>query len=143
MSENIINKKRVTEKVLDIEGRTFKIVKFDPLLGNYILLKCVTEVLPFGIGEKAGIEHKSEAKPINKEDFISLQADVLKHAYEILPGDTPPVVRENDTYGVMDLSMGIAIQLLIGVLAFNFSDFFVGDGFSNIKDLLDSVSANM
>ena len=44
-------KKRKVEDTIIIEGRTFKLHKFDPLLGNYILLQLFTVALPFGIGD--------------------------------------------------------------------------------------------
>ena len=51
--ENI--SKRQNSKLIDINERTFKINKFDPLMGNYILLQLVQFVLPFGISDKVGL----------------------------------------------------------------------------------------
>lgn len=127
-------KKRVSEDTLVIDGRTFKTKKFDPLLGNYILLKLFTMTLPFGIGEaiKSTIGKGTEKIPIDtskneqmsKADFLELQRDILSFASELLPSGEAPVVRENGTYGIQDFTMSIALQLIIAVVAFNFSDFF-------------------
>lgn len=136
MPENI--KKRVTEDTIEIEGRTFKLKSFDPLIGNYILLKLITMILPFGIGDmiKKNIGEGTEmipessstsAKQMSKEEFIEFQRDILKHVFEILPGDTVPVVRENNTYGIQNFTMTIAISLLVAEVAFNFNDFFKED----------------
>lgn len=136
MPENI--KKRVTEDIIEIEGRAFKLKSFDPLIGNYILLKLITMILPFGIGDmiKKNIGEGTEmipessstsAKMMSKEEFIEFQRDILKHVFEILPGDTVPVVRENNTYGIQNFTMTIAISLLVAEVAFNFNDFFKED----------------
>ncbi len=148
--ENMNVKKRVTEDILTIDGRTFKIEKFNPLLGNYILLKCMSLALPFGIAEQAagkmeGAESLvNKNKPqISKEEFIELQIDILTHAYEILPGNTTPVLRKDGTPGILDFSMKIAIQLIIAIIAFNFSDFFGEDASSIIPTgLAGSMFAN-
>lgn len=126
-----ISKRKVEDEV-EIDGRTFKLKAFDPLLGNYILVKLLTTVLPFGISsalnEKSGTEmlpvDTNKVQEISKKDFMELQKDVLSFCYEVLPGDNPPVIRENGTYGVANLTMKIVFQLLISCLAFNFADFF-------------------
>lgn len=126
-------KKRVTEDRIEIEGRKFKLTSFDPLLGNYILFKLFTSVMPFGIGgmlnkniegtEKVPTD-TSSVPPMSKQDFLELQRDVLSFVYEELPAGPTPVVRENGTYGIMNFTMSIAMQLLIAELSFNFDDFF-------------------
>lgn len=134
--ENI--KKRIVEDEVEIEGRTFKLKAFDPLIGNYVLVKLLTTVLPMGLGnmlnEKAGTEmvqtDTGKMPEISKKDFIELQKDVLSFCYEILPGDLAPIVRENGTYGVSNLTMKIVFQLLISCLAFNFAGFFEENPFS-------------
>lgn len=132
-------KKRVTEDTMKIGDRTFKLHSFDPLLGNYILLKLFTMVLPFGIGDMIkgaigkGTEKiptsSSDAQPMGKADFLEMQKDILSHVTEVLQGGESPVVRENGTYGISDFTMSIALQLLIAAIAFNFNDFF-GDALS-------------
>lgn len=146
-------KKRVTEDTLKIDGRTFQIRKFDPLLGNYIVMQLFMNVIPFGLGDTlsekvpgfSSVANKANTgKVMDKATFLDLQRDILSHAVEILPGDKAPVVRENGTYGIMNFTQKICIELLIAILAFNFSDFFGEEGSSNGDDSVqDSNSANM
>lgn len=129
-------KKRVTENELAIDGRTFKLRKFDPLLGNYILMKLFTMTLPFGIGDvlkqaatkntemSAIASANTKTEMMSKADFLELQRDILSHCYEVLPAGETPVVMQNGQYGIMNFTMGICMQLLIATVAFNFNDFF-------------------
>lgn len=134
--ENI--SKRQNAKLVDIEERTFKIKKFDPLMGNYILLQIMRYVLPFGISEKVGvpdsITNNVDRVNISKKDFIELQRDVLSVCYETLPAGDAPIVRDDGTYGVMDFNSNIAIRLLIAAFTFNFSDFFGENGLTSLLD---------
>lgn len=131
--ENI--SRRETTSTYNMGGRNFLINSFDPMEGNYILAQILTFVLPFGIGDmlksSMGTEMKSDigstGKMMNKKDFINLQIDILKNVEEIFPtGEKSPVVRENGTYGISDVTMGMLIKLIVAALAFNFKDFFDG-----------------
>nr|DAH26731.1 MAG TPA: tail assembly chaperone protein [Caudoviricetes sp.] len=127
--------KRETTSTYNMGGRNFLINSFDPMEGNYILAQILTFILPFGIGDmlksSMGTEMKSDigstGKMMNKKDFINLQIDILKNVEEIFStGEKSPVVRENGTYGISDVTMGILIKLIVATLAFNFKDFFDG-----------------
>lgn len=131
--ENI--SRRETTSTYNMGGRNFLINSFDPMEGNYILAQILTFVLPFGIGDmlksSMGTEMKSDigstGKMMNKKDFINLQIDILKNVEEIFPtGEKSPVVRENGTYGISDVTMSMLIKLIVATLAFNFKDFFDG-----------------
>lgn len=131
--ENI--SRRETTSTYNMGGRNFLINSFDPMEGNYILAQILTFVLPFGIGDmlksSVGTEMKSDigstGKMMNKRDFINLQIDILKNVEEIFPtGEKSPVVRENGTYGISDVTMRMLIKLIVAALAFNFKDFFDG-----------------
>ena len=99
-------------------------------------MQILTQVLPMGLGDALKKEAGSEAnlpkadsgaKLMSKQEFIELQKDILSTVYERFEsGNKSPVIRENGTYGVSDLSMGLTINLLIASLAFNFKDFFEG-----------------
>ena len=128
-------KKRETYTTYENEGRKFKINSFDPMSGNYILMQILTCVLPFGISdalkqqvpgsETAMKTANISGKMMSKQDFISLQTDILSTVEEILPsGNTSPVVRENGTYGVEDVTSILCLKLIIASLAFNYKDFF-------------------
>lgn len=130
-------KKRETTSIFDYEDRKFEICSFDPMEGNYILMQILMFTLPFGISaalnEKFGINNKTEQKTISKEDFIQLQTDILSNVNEILyTGEKTPVVRQNRTYGISDVSMMLIIKLIIATLAFNFKDFFKESQLLNI-----------
>ena len=128
-------KKRETYTTYENEGRKFKINSFDPMSGNYILMQILTCVLPFGISDalKQQVPGSETAmktaniggKMMSKQDFIALQTDILSTVEEILPsGNTSPVVRENGTYGVEDVTSILCLKLIIASLAFNYKDFF-------------------
>lgn len=129
-------KKRETSSEFEYEGRNFIINAYDPLTGNYILMQILTQVLPMGLGDALKKEAGSEVnlpkadsgvKLMSKQEFIELQKDILSTVYEKFEsGNKSPVIRENGTYGVSDLSMGLTINLLVASLAFNFKDFFEG-----------------
>lgn len=137
-------KKHVVEDELKIGDRTFKLRAYDPLLGNYILTKLLTAVLPMGIGKflkkEVGTEmipdDSSSVPEMSKKDFLELQRDILSHCDEVLAAGNVPVVRENGTYGIQDFTMKLALQLIIASVAFNFSDFFE-EGQSLLVGLLD------
>lgn len=134
--ENI--KKRETAKLVDIEDRTFRISKFDPLLGNYILLQLVQFILPFGLSEKLGVPDALTSNVnqsvMNKVQFLELQRDILSACEEVLPAGETPVVREDGTYGIIGFTSSIAIRLLIASVTFNFSDFFDVNGLTSTQD---------
>lgn len=129
-------KKRETTSTYNMDGRVFEINSFDPMEGNYILSQILAFVMPFGVGDMLSSSVGSEMKTLNlgtsgkmmsKADFISLQVDILKTVYEKYEtGNKSPVVRENGTYGVADVTMTMLLKLLVASLAFNFKDFFAG-----------------
>lgn len=126
---------RKTEDIYEVRGRTFIIKKFDPLVGNYILMQILTMTLPFGLGSKiskaVGVDiTKGNTSKMSKEEFISLQRDILSFVYEKLPGNNTPVINQNGSYGIADFDMMLAFQLIVSIIAFNFSDFFGDEGFS-------------
>lgn len=128
-------KKREIYTTYENDGRKFKINAFDPMSGNYILMQILTCVLPFGISdaikqqapgsETAMKVANSNNKMMSKQEFIALQTDILSTVEEVLPsGNTSPVVRENGTYGVEDVTSVLCLKLIIASLTFNYKDFF-------------------
>ena len=119
-------KKRITEDIVEIDGRTFVLKKYDPMLGNYILMSAASSVLPFGISDalsKAfGINTNGKGK-LDKESFMQLQKDVLSACYERLPAGDAPIINQNG-YGVLNLSSKILTNLFLSSMIFNFQDFF-------------------
>ena len=140
-------KKRVTEDTLVLDDRTFLLTKFDPLIGNYILATLMSTFLPFGFGgvisSSLGVDvGNDKSKPmLDKKSFIELQRDILSYCFEILPGNKAPVVNESG-YGINDFSSKLAIQLIISVVAFNFSDFFEGSPLESLNSILSQSKEN-
>lgn len=134
--------KRETYTTTTIDGREFIINAYDPMIGNYLLMQIITFVLPLGLGNMISnqikgsekILSKVENKPMmTKDDFISFQTDVLSTVYErYASGEKSPVVRENGTYGIENVTMNLCLRLIISSLAFNFKDFFEGVPFQDI-----------
>lgn len=154
MEENNF-KKHETSTTYSFEDRTFEINKFDPMTGTYIMMQLFTTILPLGIGklftnqvkgsEKLVPSVGSDFKMMSKEEFIKLQIDILSTVNEkYSSGLKSPVVRENGSYGVNDVSMILIIKLLVASLTFNFTDFFgesqSTDGFGEILDLFQQNS---
>lgn len=141
---NVMDNKRETFTNIEINGRNFKVNSFDPMLGNYILFKCVTLVLPFGIGgvlsqnipgSEVSFKDTGDKPAMSKKDFMDLQIDILSTVEEVYEsGNTSPVVRENGTYGVLDVNSAMLFKLLIASLTFNFKDFFSGS--QSIKEFM-------
>ena len=124
--ENKEFKKRETKSTYSINGRNFQINSYDPMVGNYILMQVVSQVMPMG----------------RKRDFIQLQVDILSTVYELYDtGEKSPVVRENGTYGVADVNMMMIMKLLIASLAFNFKDFF--DAVPSLKGSIGGKISNL
>jgi len=132
--ENNNFKKHETFTTYEVNDRKFIINAYDPMLGNYILFQVITFVLPMGLDKALSKEVGTETKPtasvenvkmMSKEDFINLQKDILVTINEEMPGGhLAPVLRENGTYGISDVSMSLVLKLLVASLAFNFKDFF-------------------
>lgn len=125
--------KRETVSTFNLNGREFEINAYDPMEGNYILAQILAFVLPFGIGDmlsaSVGTEKQNivptSGKMMSKQDFMSLQIDILKTVKEVYStGEKSPVVRENGTYGVEDVTSILCLKLIIASLTFNYKDFF-------------------
>ena len=131
--------KRKTEDIYEYDGRKFVLTKFDPMIGNYILYKLLTFTLPFGLSNKIasmfGIDSLGGGEKIGKEEFIDLQKDILSFIYEQLPEKRAPIMNNNGSYGIVEPSMILVMQLIVAELAFNFADFF---GEKGLKDLFIS-----
>lgn len=131
MENNV--QQRETTSIFEDGGRKFEITSFDPIEGNYILLQVINFILPFGLGDILSKEVGSEISSLqpeaptmmSKEDFISLQRDILKTINEVYEsGAKSPVVRSNGTYGIPNVSMALFLKLIIASLTFNFKSFF-------------------
>lgn len=127
--------KRETFKEVTLDGRTFRIQKFDALTGSYVAYRLMAEALPFGMGAEIGVPQTGEMKLMSKKDFKELQLDCLRVCFETLPAGITCVVNDNGSFGVPDLENDTktVLALTIHALMFNISSFFG-------ESLLDSIA---
>ena len=102
--------KRITEKTVEIQGRKFKIKKFDSFTGSYILFQVLEKVLPMAIENQAKVKTgdgkeqplaallPSDRIPMTKQEFIALMRDCLSVVYEVLPSGEAPVFNPNGSW---------------------------------------------
>jgi hypothetical protein len=122
--------KRETFKVVEMGGRKFRIEKFDALTGSYIAYTLLNLALPPMLGKQlAGsgipVGGSSEGRMMSKQEFFEFQKDCLGACYEVLDGNTPPVMTENG-FGVIGLEKDLStvLMLTVHVLLFNVLSFF-------------------
>jgi len=127
--------KRETFKEVTLDGRKFRIQKFDALTGSYVAYRLMAESLPFGMGAEVGIPQAGEMRLMSKKDFKELQLDCLMVCFESLPAGYTCIVNENGSFGVPDLENDTKtiLTLTIHALMFNVSSFFG-------ESLLDFIS---
>ena len=124
-------KRRETTSTYEYDGRTFEINSYDPMVGNYILMQIITLVLPLGITAKlsekfgTGSDLGNTGRMMSKAEFVQFQIDILSTISEIKQsGHRAPVVRQDGTYGIDEVTSIMCIKLIIASLAFNYKDFF-------------------
>ena len=134
-------KKRETFKDIEVNGRKFRIKKFDALTGSYVLYTVLTQLLPAGIIQQiSGLTDamQSTAEPISKEKFIDLQKDCLKMCSEIIPaGDViapMPIMLADGRWGIDGIENDIllVLALTVHVLRYNVEDFFADDALTGL-----------
>ena len=144
---------RQTEKIVELQGRTFKIRAFDAFTGSYIAFTLFEKMMPMGTEEKVLATLKAEGKDpemvlpqnralMTKGEFYAFMRDCLSVVTEELKGRSAPILNPNGSWGVPDLEHNtmLVIMLVINALAFNVSDFFTGGG---LKDLQSALTALM
>ena len=138
---------RITEKTVEVMGRKFRISAFDALTGSYIAFQVFEKMLPMGMeGRVLSQAGTSASLPggrpmMTKEEFFSFQRDCLSVVSEVLKAGPRPVINPNGSWGVEDIKDNTMLVLLLTVhaLAFNVSDFFGGDGLSELKKALSDM----
>lgn len=77
-------------KDVEINGRKFRVSKFDALTGSYIIYSLLTQILPMGLGAQIeGLEADPSLPPMSKDKFMEIQKDCLKKCAEIkMVGDS-------------------------------------------------------
>ena len=150
--ENMETKRRVEFKDVDVNGRKFRIGKFDALEGSYMLFKILSVISPLlsnkSVQNEAGEVNYSEMllgiTSLSKSDFKEIQLSCLKICSEHLAAGFAPVINENGSYGVIGIERDTAavINLTVQALMFNVSDFFAGSPLSSLTGALDIFQPN-
>lgn len=154
--------KRIIYKDISIGDRTFRLNKFDPLTGSYMLFKFMGILAPIfsNIDVKDAKEKTKDSKDVDitgeditkilgemrkipKEDFDYIQKECLKVVNEIYPNNpkpSPSVIDDYGEYGILDVDTPLIINLTIQSLIFNLSGFF-GEKLSgfNLEGLTSSL----
>lgn len=131
--------KRETSKIVPLDGRKFRINKFDAMTGSYIAYKLMGEMLPMGLSAKVGAPSSSNI--MSKADFVDLQKDCLKACAEMLPAGDAQVMNEDGTWGVNDLEKDAktVLALTIHVLTFNIMGFFDESLLSSMAEAMSII----
>lgn len=139
--------KRERYKELVLQGRKWRISKFDALTGSFIAYKLLFQMLPMGLEQKMeGMNLPAGRSTMSKDEFIELQRDCLAVCAELkVLGDPEsggveapiPVVNSNGDWGVSGLEDDtmLVLTLTVHALIFNISGFFSEDA---LKELTSS-----
>lgn len=136
--------KRETTKDIELNGRKFRIKKFDALTGSYIAFQLLTVMLPGGMDKQIG--NLPEGRPaMSKKDFIAIQKDCLSVVQEIVKKENAEfplnVILESGAWGVEGLADDTitVLSLTIHALIHNVAGFFDGNA---LKDLTKSLTGS-
>jgi len=139
--------KREKFKDIEIEGRKFRINRFDALTGSYIASLLLMQILPMAIGKKLGFKNLGqEGSLMKKETFIDLQKDCLKVCQEITKVENTEmpmsVMLPDGRWGVEGLEneITIVLPLVIQTLVFNLKDFFQDGALEKLKKTTSDLS---
>ena len=106
-------KKRESFKVVEINEKKYRIGKFTPLMGSYILIKL----------EGQGL------RSLSKAEIFDIQKDCLKLVSEVIsvegnPDQYAPIMTEDGRLVGEDNDLGDVVSLVTHVLGFNLEGFF-------------------
>ena len=143
--------KRETHKDIIIDEIKYRIEKFNPLIGGYILFKLLTGViapvlpminLPPSIKDFIVSKTNNSGTKLDKEEFVELEKDLLSVVkYEDKIDDKSifiPIIRPDGAFNIDKLTDDLStVLILMGhVITFNSSGFFVEAIAENIPDLM-------
>jgi hypothetical protein len=145
----------VLYKDIEVNGRKFRLGKFDARTGSYMLFKLVGILTPIF----KNIDTKKDVKDINIEDinltemlssltslpekdFRYIQDNCLRTVKELLPGNAPQVLDEFGNYGILDAEYDtmLILNLTVQALIFNVSGFFSENLLDSITERLKDIS---
>ena len=139
-------------KIIEVNGRKFRLNKMSAMKGNYMLLK-MTKFLP-AILENIHLEKMDSDEfsfddinltkafePIysmTEKEFMYIQENCLKSVEEILPAGAQAVLNDNGQWGVLNIEfdMALVMNLTFQSLWFNLKGFLAGINFNSIMNKL-------
>ena len=115
---------RETSKTVEVDGKKFRVNKFDAMTGSYMAYRLMGEMLPMGLSAQIGAPNAKNI--MSKNDFMDIQKECLRACSEILPAGDAQVMNENGTWGVAGLENDArtVLALTVHVLTFNVMGFF-------------------
>ena len=127
-------KPREAVKVFKLGDKTFHIKKFDAQTGSYIAYQIAMNALPMAMKKD---DFVGALAMMNKQQFLSLQAECLKVCFITMDAGELPVVDEKGVYGDPSLKndFGCIMALTLQALAHNVASFFDAPG---SKELLQT-----
>ena len=142
-------KRRVEYKDVDINGRKFRITRFNALEGSYMLFKIIGVISPL-LTKKDSLNESGEVDysmmlggitSLSKKDFKEIQLSCLEICSEHLQAGFTKVINENGSFGIIGVENDTAtiLNLTVQALIFNVADFFLGSP----SDFLDGVTSNI
>jgi len=149
--------KREKFKILTLDTetgkRTFKLTKWDAQTAMYMLIQVTTKfipMIPFDIDSLLGGIEAMQGKSLkmNKQvdmslvEFKAFTQTCLESCLEELPtGNFAPVMRENGTYGVIDIEddFQAITALIVQALVFNLKGFFSEKLLKTLSTKADSI----
>ena len=139
---------RVTVKMVDLQGRKFKIRKMDAMTGAYLLYTLMEKFLPLMLENqvKAGdgtLQDKlpKDRQPMSKQEFTALVKDCLSCVREVTGAGEIPALNDNGTWRLNDVDHNtpLVLGLVIHSLVFNIGDFFAGGGLKELQSSLQGI----
>lgn len=121
--------KREMFKDVEVNGRQWRVGRFDALTGSYITALLLMQMLPMGVDSAMGSLPEGRSL-MNRETFTEVQKECLKVVSELkeIGNNVAPIpaMLPDGRWGVDDLETDITtvIPLTIHALAFNLADFF-------------------
>jgi len=147
--------KRESSKIVVVDGRKWKIGKFDALTGGYIAVKLTSRMVNVVAGIVSGelkttsdsdkaimaLQLAQEIGSLSKRDFFEIQSEclhVIKEIETVNEIEVETVIRRADgAWGVRDIedNASLVMALVVHVLVFNLTNFF---DVSKLKELKES-----
>ncbi|MFC3768361.1 phage tail assembly chaperone [Paenibacillus sp. GCM10012303] len=139
-------------KDVEINGRTFRIRKFDALTGSFMLVKVTGLIAPLfknvdisklkEVGEASEIDLGAfnvsgmiaEIGNLSESDFRYVQEKCLQVCGELLPAGVAPILNSNGTFGVAGLEEDTmtVLALTVHAILFNVKGFFAGSPLASL-----------